>query len=513
MGIAMSALDIIDVSKSYPGVQALRNVSMRIESGEVHALLGENGAGKSKLMKIIAGAVRKDHGTIRIDGREVEIEGPQHAAALGIAIIYQELTILPQVSVAENIFLGRLPRSRRVPWLVDWKRCNEEAAILLGEVGLSVDPQAPASRLKVAGQQMVEIAKALSQNARYIIMDEPTASLAPREVETLFGVVEKLRKRGVGVIYISHRLSEVESVCARATILRDGCKVGSVDVATTKSHDWVRMMVGRELDRLYPPSDAAPGAAILSVQNVSNRKLKNVSLTVHSGEILGVGGLVGSGRSTLARTLAGAQAMTSGEMLIDGSRLRCASAKDAIDAGVALVPEDRKGEGLVLDLSIRENITLPNLRGLMRLGRIDRRLERAVSARYVNQLRVPTPSVDKRVANLSGGNQQKIVLAKWLYANVKVLIVDEPTRGIDVGAKAEIYQLLRSLVREGMAVVVVSSELPELLGMSDRIIVMREGRISGELSREEFSEENIMAYASGLSPSSMHHAQAAGRVS
>jgi ribose transport system ATP-binding protein len=488
-----------DIEKTYPGVKALRSVSLSVEKGEVHALLGENGAGKSTLMKILAGATAMDGGSIRIDGSALQIRGPQHAREVGVAIIYQELSILPHLSVAENIFLGRLPRRAGMPWLVDWQLCHRRSAELLEQVGLDVDPRTLASQLKIADQQMVEIAKAISENAKIVVMDEPTTSLTTREVETLFAAVRQLQQRGVSIVYVSHRLVEVKEICTRATVLRDGSLIGTVSVADTDSRDWVKMMVGRDLDQLFPKSAVKRGPEALRVSNLSNNKLRDVSFSAHEGEILGISGLVGSGRSTLARTLFGIQDRSSGIVEIGGQQTAITSPVEAIAHGLALVSEDRKGDGLVLPMGVRQNITLAKLGGVSWAGQLNIGRERQVASSYVDTLRISTPHVDQKTVNLSGGNQQKVVLAKWLYTDAKILIIDEPTRGIDVGAKAEIYGLLQRLVEAGKTIILISSELPELIGMSDRILVMHEGRITGELTRHAFSEETIMTLASGMS--------------
>lgn len=491
-------LRMVGIEKSFPGVKALQGVDLSVERGEVHALLGENGAGKSTLMKILAGAYTKDAGAIYIDSTKVEFNDPRHARELGIAIIYQELSILPHLSVAENIFLGRLPRRGRNPFLIDWKKCYERARELLDRLGLNIDPKRPAARLKVAEQQMVEIAKALSHNAKIVVMDEPTTSLTTREVQTLFATIRRLRAHGVSVIYVSHRLAEVKEMCDRATVLRDGKTIGTVRIAETSERDWVRMMVGRDLDQIFPKSHIKRGKEMIRVSNLTSRKLKNVSFSAYEGEILGIAGLVGAGRTTLARAVFGADPVVSGTIEIDGHRVPMRRPSSAIQTGVALVPEDRKGQGVVLSMVVRENITLANLDGVSRAGQLKLAAERRVAKQYVEALRIATPSVDQETVNLSGGNQQKVVLAKWLYSASRVLIVDEPTRGIDVGAKAEIYSLLHQLVQRGSTILMISSELPELIGMSDRILVMHEGRIAGELSRDQFSEEAIMVYAAGL---------------
>ena len=491
-------LEMQGIEKTYPGVKALRGVSLSVEKGEVHALLGENGAGKSTLMKILAGATAKDGGSIRIDGMNSEISGPRHARELGVSIIYQELSILPHLSVAENIFLGRLPRRAGLPWLVDWRLCHERSAELLKQVGLATDPRTLASQLKIADQQMVEIAKSISENAKIVIMDEPTTSLTEREVETLFSTVRQLQQHGVSIVYVSHRLAEVKEICTRATVLRDGALIGTVAVADTNSRDWVKMMVGRDLDQLFPKSEVKRGVESLRVRNLSNNKLRDVSFSAHEGEILGVAGLVGSGRSTLARTLFGVQGKTSGAVDVAGKPTEIGSPIEAIANGIALVTEDRKADGLVLPLGVRQNVTLARLKGVSWAGQLNMGRERQVASSYVEALRISTPHIDQKTINLSGGNQQKVVLAKWLYTEAKILIIDEPTRGIDVGAKAEIYALLQKLVQAGKTIIMISSELPELIGMSDRILVMNEGRVTGELNRDSFSEEKIMTFAAGM---------------
>jgi ribose transport system ATP-binding protein len=496
--MSANILEMRGIDKSFPGVNALQSVDLSVRRGEVHALLGENGAGKSTLMKILVGALAKDAGTISIDGRPVEIGGPRHALELGIAIIYQELSILPHLSVAENIFLGRLPRRNRTPWLLDWQECRRRSEALLRQVGLNIDPGTIASRLKVADQQMVEIAKALSENAQIVVMDEPTSPLTNREVETLFRTVRLLQARGVSIVYVSHRLAEVKELCDRATILRDGKLIGTVNVSETDTRDWVRMMVGRDLDQFFPERGDWRGREVLRVTKLNTSKLSDVSFSVCEGEIVGVAGLVGSGRSSLARAIFGAEPIRSGTVEIDGKVSEFDGPAKAIKSGIALVPEDRKRLGLVLGLTVRENITLANLKDVSFAGQLKLPRERRVAEDYVSKLRISTPSVNQRTANLSGGNQQKVVLAKWLYSDSKVLIVDEPTRGIDVGAKAEIYALLHGLAQQGKAIVVVSSELPELIGISDRILVMYEGRVAAELGCEDFTEEKITFYAAGL---------------
>lgn len=491
-------LHMSGISKSFPGVKALSDVSLSVRKGEVHALLGENGAGKSTLLKILAGAYTKDKGEICIDGKPVEELSPKLAEQLGISIIYQEFSSLPHLSVAENIFLGRQPRRKN--GLINWKKCYEDSRELLLKVGLNIDPRLPVSSLKVAQQQMVEIAKALSKNARIIAMDEPTAPLTSREIDNLFQVIGELKKQGVAVIYVSHRLIEIKEICDRITVLRDGCYVGEAQVKDLEIRDMIKMMVGRDLNDMYPKSEQAIGEPVLEVEHLSTAdKLKDISLTVHKGEILGIAGLVGAGRTELARAIFGADERSAGTMRINGNPVSIRRPGDAIRHKIGLVPEDRKRQGLVLFMNVKENTTLASLKALMKGGMLDLRREENISLEYTDKLQIATPGIYETVSNLSGGNQQKVVLAKWLCADCSLLIIDEPTRGIDVGAKVEIYELMKELVEKGLGILMISSEMPELIGICDRIAVMHEGTVTGELKRDEFSEEAIMAYASGQS--------------
>ncbi len=462
------------ISKSFPGVKALQNVSLSLQAGHVHALLGENGAGKSTLLKIISGAYQRDEGLIEIDGERQDELTPKRAQELGVSIIYQEFSVLPHLSIGENIFLGRLPRKKN--GLVDWNTCYKNSEALLSRVGLELDPRIHVSELKVAQQQMVEIAKAISRNAKIIIMDEPTAPLTQREIDSLFAVIRSLRAQGVGILYVSHRLAEIQEICDEISCLRDGCFVGSGLVKELSVDDMIRMMVGRDLSNMYP---------------------RNINFTVRQGEILGLAGLVGAGRTELARAIFGADRIGSGEIYLEGKQINLKNPKHAISCKIGLVPEDRKGQGLVLMMNVKENITLASLPdftggGILRLGKEENSAEE-----YKEKLGIVCPGIFSEVSNLSGGNQQKVVLSKWLCANCKLLIVDEPTRGIDVGAKVEIYELINELVRSGIAIIMISSEMPELIGVCDRILVMHEGAISGELSLGQFSEENIMRLAAG----------------
>lgn len=490
-------LEMRDIGKTYPGVTALSGVDFCVLPGEVHALIGENGAGKSTLMKILAGADTKDFGHIIIDGKEVHIDSPQEAMRLGVSIIYQEFNLVPYMNAAENIYLGREPGSA-VPGVIDFGKMYRDAEAVIGELGVAIDVRAPMNQLSVAQQQMVEIAKATSRQSRIIAMDEPSATLTEHELENLFALIRRLKAEGVSIIYISHRLEEVFDIADRVTVLRDGALVATKNVADTDREDIIRMMVGRELKEKIPKVETEPGDVALEVKNLNRAGvLRDISFQVRKGEILGIAGLVGAGRTEVARAIFGADPIDSGQILVNGKAVTIRSPRHAISLGIGLVTEDRKALGLVLGMAVRENISLANLGILSRLGFISRRKEREVARDYVQDILIKTPSVEQAVQNLSGGNQQKVVLAKWLFTKSKILIFDEPTRGIDVGAKTEIYQLMNRLAENGATIIMISSELPEVMGMSDRILVMHEGEIAGELSREEATQEQIMHLATG----------------
>jgi inositol transport system ATP-binding protein len=493
-------LRMTGTSKRYPGVQALENVSLELFPGEIHGLLGENGAGKSTLLKILAGAETPDAGRIEVAGAVRTFASPHDAQALGIATIYQELNLLPNLTVAENVFIGREPGGRI---LVSWRRLAEQTREVTARVGLRVDPLAVVRDLSVAEQQMVEIARALSTEARLIIMDEPTSALSETEVETLFAIVRSLRGRGLGIIFVTHRLDEVMRICDRATVLRDGRVVATRPVADLSVDDLIGMMVGRSVAQLFAPLEPrAPGPVVLEISKLCRRGsrrsahaavLDRVDLSVRRGEILAIAGLMGSGRTELARAIFGADTFQSGSVRIDGRTVAIRSPADAIRAGIGLVPEDRKQQALFLALAVRSNISLTALGGLVRWGvLVDELAELDLVERFRGTLNIRMATPDQLVCNLSGGNQQKVVLARWLALKPKILIVDEPTRGIDVAAKAEVHQLLGRLAREGIAIIAISSELPEVLAIADRILVMREGRVVGETRREEASEELLM---------------------
>ncbi len=486
-------LEALAITKSFGAVRALQGVSFDVRPGEVHALVGENGAGKSTLIKIITGAERADSGTLRVAGRDVPHIDPASARALGIAAIYQQPSLFPHLTVAENIALSL--ESGRAWRPIDWKRRREAAAAMLARVGASIDPERTVDTLSMPEQQIVEIAKAIGGSARVVLMDEPTASLTEREVEGLFDVVARLREQQVAVIYISHRLEEIAALADRITVLRDGRTVATRAAAEIDRSELIRLMVGRDVSAVFPKQPVALGAPVLEVRNLSSAAagIRDVSLTIHRGEILGLAGLVGSGRTELARTLFGLTPADAGTIALDGKPLRIASPSDAIRAGIAYVPEDRRQHGVVLDMSIAANTSLASLAAVSSRGLIDAGRERAAAQEYVDRLRIKTPSVLAEVGTLSGGNQQKVALARWLSTKPAVIILDEPTQGVDIGAKAEIHGLMQMLVERGLAILMISSELPEILGMSDRIAVMHGGRIRGVLDRADATQSAILA--------------------
>jgi ribose transport system ATP-binding protein len=486
------------IDKRFPGVHALDDVSLTVFPGEVTAVVGENGAGKSTLMKILAGAQLPDQGTIRVDGQPVTIESPRAAQQLGIITIYQELSLIDALSVGENIFLGDLPTRAGGDWRVDWPTLWRRSSDLLERVGLRIRPQTLVRNLSVAQKQMVEIARALARNVRVLILDEPTSSLTDRETERLFEIIALLKSRGVGIIYISHRLEEVFRIAQHVTVLRDGKVVGSMPIEETSEDALVRMMVGRDLSRLFSQARQSAAPVRLEVRQLSRRGvLRDISFTVRGGEVVGLAGLVGAGRTELARCIFGADPINSGEILLDGSPVTIRTPGNAVDLGIALVPEDRKLQALILGMGVRENLTLPVLGRLGSPYLPSRSREKALVGDFIKSLRIRTPHMEQRVSALSGGNQQKVVLARWLATHPKVLILDEPTRGIDVGAKAEVHALIARLAEEGVAILMISSELPEILGMSHRILVMRNGRIVADIPRVDATEEAILAAATG----------------
>jgi ribose transport system ATP-binding protein len=492
----MAFLEMRGITKQFPGVLALDNVQFEVEKGEVHALVGENGAGKSTLLKILAGAITMDKGEIILNGKPIHFRSPLDAIQTGIAVIYQEFNLVPYLSAGENIFLGREPR--KFNGFVDFGRLHREAQKILDRIGANFSSRTLVSQLSVAQQQMTEIAKALSQNAQIIAMDEPTSALTEREVEHLFEIIRSLKSEGVAIIFVSHRLEEAFQIAERITVLRDGKYVGTKKIEETNRDEVITMMVGREIKEKIPKRPAKIGEEILRVEGLTREGVfRDISFTLHKGEVLGLAGLVGAGRTEIARAIFGADPIDRGKIYLEGKEVRIRSPQEAIRLGIGLLTEDRKRYGLVLPMTVRENTTLANLMEVAMRGFINFSKEREAARKFVEDLDIATPSVEQIARNLSGGTQQKLVLAKWLFTKSKVLIFDEPTRGIDVGAKVEIYELMNQLAEKGVGIIMISSELPEILGMSDRILVIHEGRIAGELTREEATQEKIMHLATG----------------
>ncbi|MFJ8731364.1 sugar ABC transporter ATP-binding protein [Streptomyces bauhiniae] len=489
-------LAVQGLSKSFGAVRALRNVSLELYAGQVHALAGENGAGKSTLIKTLAGVHRPDTGVVSLNGEPVVLHGPADARDAGVAVIHQEPTLFPDLSVAENIFMGRQPR--RSLRRVDHRAMNAAAGALFARLAVDLDPERPARGLSIADQQLVETAKALSFDARVLIMDEPTAALTGSEVARLFGVVRALRDQGCAILFVSHRLEEIFDLCQYVTTLRDGEVVASEPAGDLTEDALVRRMVGRDLGELYPKEPAEPGEVALSVRRLTREGVfTDVSFEVRGGEIVGLAGLVGAGRSEVARAVFGVDKWDAGTAEVCGRPLTNGSPSAAMAAGLVLVPEDRRAQGLVMDMSIERNIGLTGLRSTVRAGLMDRGAERSRALDWAVRLKVKYARIADAVGTLSGGNQQKVVLAKWLATGPRVLIVDEPTRGIDIGTKAEVHRLLSGLAADGVAVLMISSDLPEILGMADRVLVMHEGRLTAELPRADATEESVLAAATG----------------
>jgi ribose transport system ATP-binding protein len=488
-------LQLQHIRKEYPGVVALKDVTLELKKGEILALIGENGAGKSTLIKCCSGAVIPTSGKIIVNNKEFTSMTPQLAAENGIAIIYQEFNNVKELSAAENLFLGRPIRKGII---VDKAAMEREAAKAFEQLHIKIDPKALMKNLTVGYQQMVEIAKAIQQNAKILIMDEPSAPLTSAEVESMFEVVERLRKDGISIIYISHRLEEIYRLSDRIEVLRDGEYIKTLITKDSEVQELIKLMVGRELTESYPPREnCIKDEVLLELKDVTGNGDKNISLKVHRGEIVGLGGLVGAGRTELAQMVFGAVPKQSGTILFKGKEVNPKSPREAIDIGIALVPEDRKRHGAMLGISIKNNINMPIYERNSTLSVIDSKKEKEIAEKYQKNMAIKTPSLNQLVKNLSGGNQQKVILGRWLAADSELIIFDEPTRGIDVGAKYEIYKLMNDLVeKEGKAILMISSEMEELMGMSDRIVVLAEGNMTGELHKEEFSQETIMAYAS-----------------
>ncbi|GAB4410678.1 MAG: sugar ABC transporter ATP-binding protein [Anaerolineae bacterium] len=488
-------LQMRQISKSYEGTRALRSVDFSAIAGEVHAIVGENGAGKSTLVKILSGAVRRDAGDILIDGRPVELDNPFQAHHLGIRAVYQEFSLVPHLSVTENILMGQMPTGP-LGW-IDWAAAHRRAEDILASIGFhGIRVRTPVARLSVPHQQMVEIAKALLATPRILILDEPSAVLSQEEVKRLFTLIRQLKQQGTLILYISHRLDEVFEVADRITVLKDGELVGTVRPQESDQRQLIRMMVGRTLEEIYPARRTSHGEEVLRVHELSREGFfEKVSFSLARGEVLGVFGLVGSGRTQVARCLFGADQPTSGQIFLHGRPFRPRNPRDAVRAGIAFLTEDRKRNGLVMPCSIRDNVSLATLSHMSRWGVLNRRRQDELVLGKVQELNIRPPQVDRLVSQLSGGNQQKVVLAKWLLVRADVLILDEPTRGVDVATKVEIYQIIRDLADRGVAVLLISSEMPEILGMSDRILVMREGHLMGEFAREQATEEGLLALA------------------
>ena len=486
-------LTLKNITKEFPGVKALDDVTINIERGTIHGLVGENGAGKSTLIKVLAGIYQPNKGEIILDGKPCRFNSPIEARRAGISVVHQEIKLAEPLSVAENMFLGNVQLKNG---LVDWKGMRRRAREIVEDLGMDIDINAQVSSLTVAKKQIVEIMHAINNNSRILIMDEPLAVLTDRELEVMFRIVKQLRDEGITIIYISHRLDEIFGLCSNVSVLRDGCHIDTIPVASVDRQGLINMMVGREMGQEYPKEVGNVGGTILEVKNLSRGILQDISFEVKSGEVFGISGLVGAGRTELARAILGIDKPESGEVYVRGKKVHYRTFADAIRDGLGLIPEDRKLQGLVQIMSVKRNTTLVNMKRVLRAGVISSSLEEKLSKEYADKLHVVTPSMETEVQYLSGGNQQKVVIAKWLFQNSEILFLDEPTRGIDVGAKAEIYRLINRMAKEGKTIIMISSEMPELLGMCDRIMVMHEGHKMGELNAAEATQAKIMALCS-----------------
>ena len=486
-------LTLKNITKEFPGVKALDDVTINIERGTIHGLVGENGAGKSTLIKVLAGIYQPNKGEIILDGKPCRFNSPIEARRAGISVVHQEIKLAEPLSVAENMFLGNVQLKNG---LVDWKGMRRRAREIVEDLGMDIDINAQVSSLTVAKKQIVEIMHAINNNSRILIMDEPSAVLTDRELEVMFRIVKQLRVEGITIIYISHRLDEIFGLCSNVSVLRDGCHIDTIPVASVDRQGLINMMVGREMGQEYPKEVGNVGGTILEVKNLSRGILQDISFEVKSGEVFGISGLVGAGRTELARAILGIDKPESGEVYVRGKKVHYRTFADAIRDGLGLIPEDRKLQGLVQIMSVKRNTTLVNMKRVLRAGVISSSLEEKLSKEYADKLHVVTPSMETEVQYLSGGNQQKVVIAKWLFQNSEILFLDEPTRGIDVGAKAEIYRLINRMAKEGKTIIMISSEMPELLGMCDRIMVMHEGHKMGELNAAEATQAKIMALCS-----------------
>jgi ribose transport system ATP-binding protein len=492
----VNRVELINISKSFGGIAALKDVTFKVMPGEIHALVGENGAGKSTLMKILSGAYIKDAGQIFIDGEEVHIRNTRDSKKLGIGIIYQEFSLVPDLSVAENVFLNQL--SITGSWL-NLEKMKKKAEDIINSISFSIDPSVKAGSLSVAEQQIVEIVKALSEHVRVLILDEPSAVLGPQQIQKLFNTLKRLKKEGVAIIYISHNLSEIFQIADRITVLKDGISCGSFNTSETDRDSVIKLMLGRSLATMYPFHNSVKGDEVLRVADIHlAEKVREVSLAVKAGEIVGLAGLVGSGRTETARAIFAADKRKKGNIFLSGKEFRIRTPGEAVKNGIGMVPEDRKQHGVILSLSVKHNISLTDLKGISnQIGFIKAKKERHNIIGLINKLTIKSINENQKVGDLSGGNQQKIALAKWLNLNCRVMIIDEPTRGVDVGAKVEIYNLINELSQKGMAIIMISSETSELMGICDRILVMRKGQIQGELSKTEYSEEDILRLSMG----------------
>lgn len=488
-------LELKGICKQFPGVKALDNVDFTVRKGEVLALAGENGAGKSTLMKILSGIYKKDAGSMKFNGVEVDVESPKDAERLGLSIIHQELNVFVGKSVAENIYVGRQPTKHG---LIDWKKMYDDAQALFDHLKIPIEVKRKVRGMSIAQQQIIGIAKAVSFDAKLVIMDEPTSSLTDQETRLLFQIIRDLRSQHRSIIFITHRLDEIFEIADRVTVLRDGCTIGTKEISETSKRELIAMMIGREMTKQFPPRDVKIGDELLRVENVSDgKKVKGVSFSVHRGEVLGFAGLVGAGRTETMRMIFGADRRRSGRIYLNGKEIKIRSPRDSIRHKIAFVTEDRKDEGLLLSKRVRTNIVMVALDKVKKHGLLNMKLERDAATKYVAEMKIVTPSIQQQVMYLSGGNQQKVVVAKWLFSNSEIIILDEPTRGIDVGAKLEIYELINRLAEQGKVIIVVSSDMEEILGISDRIVVMHEGEIAGTVDKKDFSTGLVSEYAIG----------------
>lgn len=490
-------LKMTGITKRFPGTLALDRVQLTCEKGKVHILLGENGAGKSTLVKIISGVYSRDEGTIWYDGKEVNYSNVRQTMDAGISMIHQELNLLPERTIAQNIYLGHEPMVKGLKGVVDYKRMAQDSRLLMESLGLDLNPNTLVKKLSIAQMQMVEVVKALSKEVKLVIMDEPTSSLTSREITKLFEIVEKLKQKGVAIIYISHRMDEIKRIGDCVTVMRDGQYIDTVDVADVELDTLISMMVGRKIEKMYERNYREPGPVIFETKDLTGYRFRNVNISVREGEIVSLSGLIGAGRTEVAKAVFGDEPIEGGSYTLYGASFTRTNPKKSIQHSMGFLPEDRKAEGLILQMPIKENLVSASLRKVFQYGILRSKPEDQIGKKYVEELRIATPNADKLVGELSGGNQQKVVIGKWLETGCKFLIIDEPTRGIDVGAKSEIYKLLDKLVQEGYGILMISSELNEVIGISDRVYVMKDGEITGELHREHLTQEAIMRYAVG----------------